>query len=503
MTNARAFDGDRSRTTSPEDVRPSRAQESCAHETENAGDAPRGIYVEEIRIGSELIESLAERIYGRFPVDDIFVEGNLLVSRESLIDRETARLIEESGVGRVHVRSPFTCRLRHGVCVKCYGLDLGTGKLVEPGTAVGIIAAQSIGEPGTQLTMRTFHTGGVAEKGIVAGSGTTSRMAHLRDLHADLVRGNVTLDAGSPAAERRRVRDIKSLLKGVEDRSNGLARVEEIFEARSPKGQAIVTDVDGTVVDITTTGLRYVVIHTIMSASDGAPSIVGHTVAVDVDLGGRKLIAGSIITDTDLRHVRKAGVDGVTTIRRVLIPHRVRPLVGIGDVVEAGDRLTDGPLDPHRVLARHGTAATMEYIVREVQAIYKGQGVDIHDKHIEVIARQMLRKVRIEDGGDSGLLPGSLVDRSLAAQSRNVTYTSVLLGITEAAMQTDSFLSAASFERTTRVLMEAAIRGKSDPLIGLKENVIIGRLIPAGTGLRQYRDIEVGFERGNVAVSGV
>ena len=188
--------------------------------------------------------------------------------------------------------------------------------------------------------------------------------------------------------------------------------------------------------------------------------------------------------------MRKAGVDGVTLVRRILIPHRVRPLVGVGDVVEAGDRLTDGPLDPHRVLARHGRAATMEYIVREVQAIYKGQGVDIHDKHIEVIARQMLRKVRIDDGGDSGLLPGALVDRSVAAQTRNVTYSSVLLGITEATMQTDSFLSAASFERTTRVLMEAAVHGKSDPLIGLKENVILGRLIPAGTGLPQYGELQ-------------
>ncbi|HHV78761.1 MAG TPA: DNA-directed RNA polymerase subunit beta' [Firmicutes bacterium] len=364
-----------------------------------------GVVAEELRSGGELIETLKDRIVGRTALKDVIDprDGSVIVHAGELISGDAASRIEEAGIKSVEIRSVLTCRTRYGVCSKCYGRNLATGALVDVGEAVGIIAAQSIGEPGTQLTMRTFHTGGVAG----------------------------------------------------EDITQGLPRVEELFEARRPKGQAVISEVAG-IVHIT-----------------------------DVPQKSRREI--SIISP-----------QGDTSTYAV--PYTARIKVKEGQMVEVGDELTEGPINPHDLLKVKGIRAVERYLLQEVQRVYRLQGVDISDKHIEIIIRQMLRKVRVEDPGDTDLLPGGVVDlfefedenaRVLASGGEPAIAKPVLLGITKASLATDSFLAAASFQETTRVLAEASIKGRKDPLIGLKENVIIGKLIPAGTGMSRYRGIEV------------
>jgi len=362
----------------------------------------KGIWVEEIRDGTEVIETLEERIIGRYAADDIKNEktGEVIVKKNELITEEAAKKIVDAGINRVYVRSVLECKTRYGVCTKCYGLDLGTGQPVNVGEAVGIIAAQAIGEPGTQLTMRTFHTGGIAGQDI----------------------------------------------------TQGLPRVEELFEARKPKGVAVISEIEGYV-----------------SIKEDKK----RTITVRNDNGEE---------------------------RTYEIPYGARLKVNDGDYIQAGDELTEGSINPHDLLKIKGPRGVQSYLLAEVQKVYKMQGVDINDKHIEIIIRQMMKKVKIEDPGDTELLPGDIVeihrfeeenDKAIAEGKRPALGRRVLLGITKAALSTESFLSAASFQETTRVLTDAAIKGKVDPLIGLKENVIIGKLIPAGTGMAKYRNIVI------------
>ncbi|MEW6663233.1 MAG: DNA-directed RNA polymerase subunit beta' [Bacillota bacterium] len=362
-----------------------------------------GITVDKIQEGHEIIEKLEERLVGRFTLDPIVdpATGEVIAAAHQEISEAAAKRIEAAGLQSVKIRSVLTCKTRYGVCARCYGRNLATGKSVEIGEAVGIIAAQSIGEPGTQLTMRTFHTGGVAG----------------------------------------------------DDITQGLPRVEELFEARKPKGQAIIAEADGTVRILEIKNRR--------------------EVEITSDQGERFSYP---------------------------VPYGSRLKVQEGDRVEAGDELTEGSVNPHDLLKVKGIRGVQLYLLREVQRVYRLQGVDINDKHIEVIIRQMLRKVKVEEAGDTALLPGGLIDvfefedenqRVLLGAGEPATAKAVLLGITKASLATDSFLSAASFQETTRVLTEAAIKGKVDPLLGLKENVIIGKLIPAGTGMSRYRNIRV------------
>ena len=419
-----------------------------------------------------------------------------------------------------------------GICAKCYGLDLANSKLVEPGVAVGIIAAQSIGEPGTQLTMRTFHSGGIAQKQLTGVANVRARKQEaLKELHNDISRGLVSLEPNeetqattATGVDRERVRAVQAVLKVLEDQVGGLLRVVELFEARKPKGQAIVTEFAGTVAEIEQKGLRRVIIHTPVTIDEHTgTALSGETLAEDLYLGPHAdsetlekmtptqakrateipetLTAGTELTDKHIKKIKDVGISEIKIRKAILVPYRGQLQVRQGDVVEAGDRLTEGPLDPQKVLDLQGIRGVQNYIVREIQAVYKSQGVDINDKHIEVIARQMLRKRKIKNAGDSEFLPGQMVDKfefidankkvtDMDPPGTEATADWLLLGITEASLATDSFLSAASFQKTTRVLTEAAVRGKKDSLIGLKENVIIGRLIPAGTGLPQYRNLE-------------
>ncbi len=362
---------------------------------------PNGITVSDIRAGKEIIEPLSDRIVGRRSVEDIKHDGATIVSRGEEIDEEKAKALVDAGIETIKIRSVLTCQSKYGVCSLCYGRDLATAGHTDIGTAVGIIAAQSIGEPGTQLTLRTFHTGGVATEDIITG----------------------------------------------------LPRVEEIFEARKPKGQAVITEVGGT-----------------------------------VKFGPDKAHRTVVITDeTGEEHEYD-------------IPQGTHLAVPEGKTVVPGDQLNEGPLNPHDILRLKGETALQNYMVQEVQKVYRSQGVDINDKHVEVIVRAMMRKVKIVEGGDTQLLPGQVVeasafgeanDRAKAANVEPATANPVLLGVTKASLATESFLSAASFQETTRVLTDAAIKGKYDPLLGLKENVIIGKLIPAGTGMSRYRNIEI------------
>ena len=369
-----------------------------------------GIEVFEIKEGKESIESFHERLLGRYLCEDFKdpATGEVLVSKDKLMGDDEADLIVSKGVERIKLRSILHCRAKHGVCKRCYGANLANGQPVTVGEAVGIIAAQSIGEPGTQLTMRTFHTGGVA---------------------------------------------------GAEDITQGLPRVEELFEGRKPKHLAIISEIAGVVKFEEIKKNRHAVIYN----------------------------------------------DETGEQRSYLIPFGSRVRVEEGQVIEAGEMITEGSVNPHDVLAIKGTEAVQNYLIQEVQKAYRMQGVDINDKHIDVIIRQMMKKVRIDDNGSTKLLPTTLVDKSeLYAANDEVrariangeeglteaTYTPMLLGITKASLATDSFLSAASFQETTRVLTDAAIKGKVDPLMGLKENVIIGKLVPAGTGMHRYRDVE-------------
>ena len=368
------------------------------------GEAPKGMVITEIREGNKLIEPLKARILGRYTVEPVVDPntGELIVGADEMISFEQAERIEKAGIQSVVCRSVFTCRSDHGVCAKCYGANLATGGHVDIGEAVGIIAAQAIGEPGTQLTMRTFHTGGVAS---------------------------------------------------AEDITQGLPRVEELFEARKPKGLAVITEING-------------VVH------------------IDDSKKRREAVVTS--------------EDGES--ESYLIPFGSKLKVKDGDAVEAGDELTEGSVNPHDILKIKGIKGVQAYLLKEVQSVYRLQGVEISDKHIEVIIRQMLRKVQIEDAGDTTMLPGELIDifrfeeeneKVVANDGQPAIAKRKLLGITKAALATDSFLSAASFQETTRVLTEAAIKGKVDPLVGLKENVILGKLIPAGIGLKRYRNVEV------------
>ncbi|MDI9231974.1 DNA-directed RNA polymerase subunit beta' [Staphylococcus caprae] len=363
----------------------------------------RGLLVSDIKEGTEMIEPFIERIEGRYSKETIRhpETDEIIIRPDELITADIAKQITDAGIEQMYIRSAFTCNTRHGVCEKCYGKNLATGEKVEVGEAVGTIAAQSIGEPGTQLTMRTFHTGGVAGSDI----------------------------------------------------TQGLPRIQEIFEARNPKGQAVITEIEGVVEDI-------------KLAKDRQQEII---------------------------------VKGANETRSYLASGTSRLKVEVGQSVERGEVLTEGSIEPKNYLAVAGLNATESYLLKEVQKVYRMQGVEIDDKHVEVMVRQMLRKVRIIEAGDTKLLPGSLVDihsftdanrEAFKHRKRPATSKPVLLGITKASLETESFLSAASFQETTRVLTDAAIKGKRDDLLGLKENVIIGKLIPAGTGMRRYSDIQ-------------
>ncbi len=377
----------------------------------NRGEPVRGMKVQDIGEPGDVIEALEDRLRGRVAAEDVVnpATGEVIVEMNELITHDIAKKIVAAGITEVNIRSVLTCQSNVGVCARCYGANMTNGKLVDVGEAVGIIAAQSIGEPGTQLTMRTFHTGGVATG---------------------------------------------------EDITQGLPRVEELFEARRPKREATLADISGVVRIVTDAKKR------------------------------RKMIIQS-----------EAG-NGETAMETKEYPinYGSKLRVEDGDHVTAGEELIEGSINPHDLLRILGVKAVQDYLVKEVQAVYRRQGVEIADKHIEVIVRQMLRKVKIEEANDTDLLPGSLVDiykfdqvnrQALENGMRPATAKRTLLGITKAALATDSFLSAASFQETTRVLTEAAIKGKVDPLLGLKENVIIGKQIPAGTGLKRYTDIEI------------
>ena len=391
------------------------SQELIIHEVDCAKkDAPiPGIYVKAFMDGKEEIESLQERITGRYLCYDIVdKDGNVLVKKNHMVTPKRAELICKKGVNengepltQIKIRTILTCRSHSGVCAKCYGANMATGEPVQVGEAVGIIAAQSIGEPGTQLTMRTFHNGGVAG-------------------------GDIT---------------------------QGLPRVEELFEARKPKGLAIITEIAGT-----------------------------------ANLNDTKKKREIIVTNHETGESKA-----------YLIPYGSRIKVADGAELEAGDELTEGSINPHDILRIKGIRAVQDYMIQEVQRVYRLQGVEINDKHIEVIVRQMLKKIRIEESGDTEFLPGTNVDRLefedvnevLEAEGKEPAIGEpIIMGITKASLATNSFLSAASFQETTKVLTEAAIKGKIDPLVGLKENVIIGKHIPAGTGMRKYRDIRLNSE---------
>jgi DNA-directed RNA polymerase subunit beta' len=363
----------------------------------------RGLLISSIKDGTEVIEPLEERLVGRYSRKTVKhpETGEILVRENELITEDTAKAIVDAGITEVWIRSAFTCNTRHGVCKKCYGSNLATGQEVEVGEAVGIIAAQSIGEPGTQLTMRTFHTGGVAG----------------------------------------------------DDITQGLPRVQELFEARNPKGQAVISEIDG-------------VVTAINEGRDRQYEVV---------------------------------VQGDVETRTYTAPYTARLKVSVNDKVQRGQEITEGSIDPKELLKVRDVASVQKYLLKEVQKVYRMQGVEIGDKHIEVMVRQMLRKVRVIDPGDTDLLPGALLDiHQFKDANRKVllegkipaTARPVLLGITKASLETESFLSAASFQETTRVLTDAAIKGKRDELLGLKENVIIGKLIPAGTGMQRYRKSE-------------
>ena len=372
--------------------------------------ANEGLEIFDIKAGKQVIEEMHERLIGRYLVRDFCDEnGNVLVSKDKLMGEPEADIICNSGVESVEIRSILACRSKHGVCQKCYGSNLANGHPVTVGEAVGIIAAQSIGEPGTQLTMRTFHTGGVAS---------------------------------------------------AEDITQGLPRVEELFETRKPKNLAIISEIDGDV--------RF----------------------------------------EDIKNTRHAVVYNIETAeeKSYLIPFGFRVSVEEGQHIRKGDKITDGAVNPHDILEIMGAKAVQDYLISEVQSTYRLQGVDINDKHIEVIVRQMLKKVRVDDPGSTDFMPGQMYNRNdvLYANKlikeriaggeeglREATWTQLLLGITKASLATDSFLSAASFQETTRVLTDAAIKGKVDPLVGLKENVLIGKLVPAGTGMSRYNNIEL------------
>ena len=385
------------------------SQEVIIHEEDCGTD--EGIEVYTIKNGNEMIEPLKERLIGRYLLEDLRdpATGDLIMSHNRLMNDADAQKVVDSGIEKVTIRSVLNCKAKNGVCAKCYGANLANNNIVRVGEAVGVIAAQSIGEPGTQLTMRTFHTGGIAS---------------------------------------------------AEDITQGLPRVEELFESRRPKNAAIIAKAAG-------------------------------TVRMEEIKKTRNVIIKSDETGEEEYYP---------------VPYGYKIKVSAGDTVTAGQPLTEGSINPGDILAVNGQHAVQNYIITEVQKVYRLQGVDINDKHIEVIVRQMMRKVKVEDAGDTGFMSGQTYDKNEVLYEneqikkriangeeglREATFTQLLLGITKAALATDSFLSAASFQETTRVLTDAAIKGKVDPLVGLKENVILGKIIPAGTGMQRYADVQL------------
>ncbi|MBI2300793.1 MAG: hypothetical protein HYU66_17935, partial [Armatimonadetes bacterium] len=454
---------------------------------------------------------LDDRLLGRTSVEPIHhpVTGELLVDADEEINDELAkRLARGLLFETVWVRSPATCDCRRGICARCYGRDMAAMAEVEVGEAAGIIAAQSIGEPGTQLTMRTFHTGGVVAGPQLTGVVNVKRrkMEAMRQIQDDMAAGRFQ-EEELGSGERERNRAIQEMLKVLEDACGGLLRVVELFEARRPKGEAITTDVHGVVREIQETGLKKVVIHSRQPIADDLRVFKGAVAAETITEGRRTLVReGSTVTGKVLQTLLEADRRSILIRKEYLVPQRGNLNVRQGDMVQAGDQLTPGPLFPAEVLEFKGVKGVVEYILQEIQRVYRSQGVTINDKHIEVIVRQMLRKREVVHGGDTDLLPGQKVDRAVFEEEnervesqggRPAIARFCLLGITEASLATESFLSAASFQKTTRVLTEAAVQGKEDHLLGLKENVIIGRLIPAGTGMPVYAS--TGFDYGDVS----
>ena len=456
---------------------------------------------------AETYQGIYDRIVGRYAADDIIhpETGEVIAEYNKEIDELAAQAVVDAGFKEVKVRSPLTCELTRGICAHCYGRDLATQRLVEIGTAVGIIGAQSIGEPGTQLTMRTFHTGGVAGEYITGVADVKKRKQQaLRSLQEDIDQGRVSLDMAGGGRTRRKA--IKDMLKVLETSVRGLLRIEELFEARTPKGQAITADVDGVVAEVSQRGMRTVVIHSDHPVTD-TDAIRGERLAEDVIIAGSEegpiAKAGEKLLKKVRDRLKKYDVETVKIRTEHLVPYRGELLVSEGMEVRAGDPLTTGPVDPEKLLAMQGREGVQDYLLREIQRVYRDEhGIAINDKHIETIIRRMLLKVKVLDHGDTRFLPGELVDRfDFMEENERVqelggeqaSAEPVLLGITQASLATESFLSAASFQRTTRVLTEAACENKRDPLYGLKENVIIGRLVPAGSGMPMHRDREVGF----------
>jgi len=433
-----------------------------------------------IRLADDIAgQAMGTRLYGRLLSERVIdpATGEILAERDDVLDHNRVRLITMAGVEEVKVRSPLTCELTHGICARCYGLDLGRGRMVEIGSAVGIVAAQSIGEPGTQLTLRTFHTGGVAAGG---------------------------------------------------DITTGLPRVEELFEARRiPKGEAVVTEISGTVHVMQSdrySDLRIAhILHSEMiqdeydlpagwtvAAVDASEVNQGDVIAYSSETGSEAVATITAQTGGRVRVETSTG-NGASGSSRVIvsyethdekeydIPSTARILVKDGDRVEAGQPLTEGSLNPHRILRIRGRIACQMYLLNEVQKVYRSQGQNINDKHFEVIIRKMMSRVQVTRPGDTGYLPGDLVDylelkrindQLLTMSKRPGKFVEILLGITKASLSTDSFLSASSFQHTIKVLAGAAIASTQDPLYGLKENVIIGKLIPAGTGFVHGRFAE-------------
>jgi len=462
----------------------------------------------EVPENAETYQDLYDRVVGRYAAEDIFnpETGEVIVEVNTEIGELDAEAIVAAGLKEVRVRSPLTCELTRGICAHCYGRDLATQRLVEMGTAVGVIGAQSIGEPGTQLTMRTFHTGGVAGEYITGVADVKKRKQQaLRSLQEDIDQGRVSLDMAGGGRTRRKA--IKDMLKVLETSVGGLLRIEELFEARTPKGQAITADVDGVVAEVNQRGMRTVAIHSDHPITD-TDAIRGERLAEDIYGPNSKeegpiAKAGEKLLKKLRERLKKYDIETVTIRTEHLVPHRGELLVSEGMEVRAGDPLTTGPVDPEKLLAMQGREGVQDYLLREIQRVYRDEhGVAINDKHIETIIRRMLLKVKVIDHGDTRFLPGEIVDRFDFMEENDrvselggeqATAEPVLLGITQASLATDSFLSAASFQRTTRVLTEAACENRHDPLYGLKENVIIGRLIPAGSGMPMHRDREVGF----------
>lgn len=457
------------------------------------------------------IVPLSERIWGRIAAEDVIHPKTKkpIVKAGEMITREKAKEIEEAGVTKVKVRSPLTCELPHGICAMCYGMDLSTGRLIELGEAVGIIAAQSIGEPGTQFTLRTFHTV-IGQSLVEIRQFKGHRERALREIirHSRSQGGEMSLKemmdeirkATRGAEEEQKEQRMKWWTRLHVPRRRGLLRVEELFDARKPLGQAIVAEYDGTVVEISKKGIWRVYVDSIVPESDWEKNL-DEIIAQDIKVGDTVVVAaGTPLKDFVIEQLKAAGVKEIVIRKGYVVPFNADFKVKVGSKVKAGDPLTEGAINPYTLLALRGVRAVQDYLLREIQSVYRSHGLDIHDKHIEIIIRQMLRKRKIIDPGDTEFLPGQIVDRAvfefenkrvMAQGGKPATAEWVLMGIMRAAESTDSWLSAASFQRTTQALTDAAIRGKADYLIGLKENVIIGRLIPAGTGFVKPGSVEV------------